>query len=260
VLTTSGSVIAGACEARQPTAIITDGASRGAVGATPGPLTRMRPGYRFLRYLSQMFFVFFCRGRVFGVRNVPRRGGVLLVSNHQSYLDPVLATLALPREGNYMARDTLFRQRHFRRLIEYLNAFPVKRGAADVGAVKEMLRRLKGGQVVLAFPEATRTADGSIGPMRAGVILVARKARVPVVPTLILGAFEAWPRTAVLPRPHPVLVAYGEPLYPHAHPEWDEEQCVRVVRDRILALRARFAAHPNAGREPRPRSAAWRGL
>jgi len=259
-LTTSGSVIASACEAQRPTALMRDSAAAGAVPIASGLLPGMRPGYRFLRYLSQMFFVFFCRGRVFGVRNVPRRGGVLLVSNHQSYLDPVLATLALPREGNYMARDTLFRQRQFRRLIEYLNAFPVKRGSADVGAVKEMLRRLKGGEVVLAFPEATRTADGSIGPMRAGVILVARKARVPVVPTLILGAFETWPRTALLPRPHPVLVAYGEPLYPHAHPEWDEEQCVRVVRDRILALQARFATHPNAGRALRRRTAARPGL
>ncbi len=204
----------------------------------------MRWGYRVCRWMAQILYVFFFRGRVFGTRHVPRHGGVLLVSNHQSFLDPILATLALPRECGYMARDTLFRRPAFRRLIEFLNAFPVKRGTADMGAIRETLRRLKRGKLVLTFPEATRTQDGSIGPMRAGVILLARKTRVPVVPTLILGAFESWPRTAKWPVPRPIRVAYGQPLYPHQHPEWSDEQCVKRVRDQILALQKRFQAHP----------------
>lgn len=80
--------------------------------------------------------------------------------------------------------------------------------------------------------------------MRAGVVLLARKARVPVVPTLILGAFESWPRTAKLPRPRPVLVAYAEAVYPHRHPEWGDDQCVEIVRQRIVDLKDRFQSHP----------------
>jgi len=64
------------------------------------------------------------------------------------------------------------------------------------------------------------------------------------VPTLILGAFESWPRTAKLPRPHPVLVAYDPPVYPHEHPEWDDDKCVAVIRDRIIALQRRYEGHP----------------
>ncbi len=203
----------------------------------------MRPGYRICRWIAHFLYIFIFRGRVFGTARVPRRGGVLLVSNHQSFLDPILATLALPRECHYMARDTLFRHPLLRRVIEFLNAFPVKRAAADIGAIKETLRRLRAGALVLAFPEGTRTTDGSIGPMHAGVVLLARKARVPIVPALILGAFESWPRTAKLPRPHPVLVAYGDPVCPHEHAEWDDEQCVTVVRDRVLALQARYVGH-----------------
>jgi len=209
----------------------------------PGP-PPMRRGYRWCRVGAQILFTGLCRGRVFGVRNVPTTGGVLLVSNHQSFLDPVLATLAIPRECHYLARDTLFAIPELRRIIEYFNAFPVKRGTADLGAIKETLRRLRAGHVVLTFPEGTRTTDGSIGPMRPGVVLLARKAQVPIVPTLILGAFEAWPRTARLPRPHPVLVAYDAPVWPHRHPEWDDDACVAHVRGRVLALRARFARHP----------------
>lgn len=203
----------------------------------------MRRGYAICRAIAQLLFTFLFRGRVFGTHRVPRQGGVLLVSNHQSFFDPVLATLAIPRECNYMARDTLFAIRWLRPIMEYLNAFPVKRGTADIGAIKETLRRLKAGKVVLAFPEGTRTEDGSIGPMRAGVVLLARKARVPIVPTLILGAFESWPRTTRLPHPHPILVAYGEPLFPHEHSEWNDEECVQRVRERILALQAQFRSH-----------------
>jgi len=204
----------------------------------------MHCGYAICRLTSQLLFTFVFRGRVFGTQRVPRQGGVLLVSNHQSFFDPVLATFAIPRECNYMARDTLFAIRWLRPIMEYLNAFPVKRGTADIGAIKETLRRLKAGKVVLAFPEGTRTKDGSIGPMRPGVVLLARKARVPIVPTLILGAFESWPRTAKLPRPHAILVAYSAPVYPHEHSQWSDEDCVATVRDEILKLRQRFHAHP----------------
>jgi 1-acyl-sn-glycerol-3-phosphate acyltransferase len=203
----------------------------------------MRLGYAIPRLLLQIIFLGLFRGRVFGQRHVPRSGGVLLVSNHQSFLDPMLGAFALPRECSFMARDTLFRRPLAARIISYLNAFPVKRDTADLGAIKEALRRLKGGQVVLAFPEGTRSPDGRIGALRGGVVLLARKARVPIVPTLILGAFESWPRTAKLPRPRPILVAYDAPLRPHEHPEWSDDDCVATVRDRILALQARYAGH-----------------
>lgn len=207
------------------------------------PPPPMRLGYRILRFWSQVLFLGLFRGRVFGASRVPRCGGVLLVSNHQSFADPVLATLALPREGNYMARDSLFAVPWLRPIIEYLSAFPVKRGTADMGAIKETLRRLKGGKVVLTFPEATRTTDGSVGPMRAGVVLLARKARVPIVPMVILGAFRAWPRTARLPRPHPVMVAYAPPVYPHLHPDWSDDACVQAIRSAVLRLREEYAGH-----------------
>ena len=204
----------------------------------------MRLWYRFCRINSQALFLSFFRGRVFGCQNVPHTGGVLLVCNHQSFLDPVLATLVLPRECHYMARDSLFRNPFFRRLIESLNAFPIKRGTADLGAIRETLRRLKAGQLVVTFPEATRTTDGSVAPMHSGVILLARKARVPIVPGLILGAFESWPRQARLPRPRPVIIAYGTPLSPRMLKSFDGDECIRVVRERIMALMERYRGHP----------------
>ena len=204
----------------------------------------MRLYYRICRGIANLLFIALCRGRVFGRRHVPRTGGTLLVCNHQSFFDPILATMSLPRECHYMARDTLFRQPLFRKLIESLNAFPVKRGTADVGAIKETLRRLKKGLLVNVYPEATRTQDGRVRPMQSGVVLIARKAGVPLVPGMILGAYEIWPRQAKLPKPGPVIVAYGPPLYPEQMRDLSDEECINVVRGRIIEMMTRYSRHP----------------
>lgn len=200
----------------------------------------MRFSYNFLRSLCVLGFRLFFRGRLFQVQRVPLTGGVLLVCNHQSFLDPMLATLALRRECHYMARDTLFKNPRFRRLIEWLNAFPVRRGSADITAIKETLRRLKAGGLVTVFPEGTRTIDGAVGAMQPGVVLLARKANVPLVPCLIDGAYQAWPRSARLPRPAPIRVAYGEPLLPSDIASLDDQACIDEVRRRIVALQTEY--------------------
>jgi 1-acyl-sn-glycerol-3-phosphate acyltransferase len=199
----------------------------------------MRLYYRFCRFWCQTLFVLLVRGRVFGTSRVPRTGPVILACNHQSFFDPVLATLALPRECDYMARDTLFANPFFRRLIESLNAFPIRRGEADVAAIKETLRRLRAGRLVTMFPEGTRTEDGRIGPVLPGLGAIARKANVPVVPVLIEGAYDAWPRHRKFPRGGIVGVAYGEPIYPDQHPEWDAQALMDEVRRRLLEMQAR---------------------
>lgn len=208
----------------------------------------MRRWYRFCRFFCHLGFRYFFGGRALHIERVPVTGGVLLICNHQSFLDPVLGTVELPRECHYMARDTLFRG-PLKKLIESLNAFPVKRGTADIGAIKETLKRLKQGGLITVFPEGTRTEDGNIGPFQPGVVLIARKTGVPLVPTLILGAFEAWPRTAKLPRPRRVLVVYGEPLTAAEIAGLSDEECVSRVRERLIAMMHEYRAHPRiAGR------------
>jgi len=206
------------------------------------PAHRMRFSYRIIRYAAQILFTLYFRGRVFGLRNVPPTGGVMLACNHQSYCDPVSVTLAIHREGNYMARDTLFMNPRFKRLIEFLNAFPVKRGAADVGAVKEILRRLKNGKVVVVFPEATRTRDGEIGPINANSLLIAKKARAAIVPTVIDGAFESWPREAKFPRPARMYITYCRAITAGQVATWPIEEIAAAVTQRLTTTLARSRA------------------
>ncbi|MFQ5863008.1 MAG: lysophospholipid acyltransferase family protein [Candidatus Brocadiales bacterium] len=188
--------------------------------------------YSFLRILAQVMFPAFLRYRSFGRKNVPHRGGVLIVCNHQSYADPLLIGVGLDRQIHIMARRSLFHKNiFFRWLIQSLNAFPLKDNGVNVGAIKEAIKRIKEGNIVLIFPEGTRTRDGSIGEIHPGIAVIANRAGSPVVPAVIHGAFEAWPRTRKFFRLRPkIKVAFGKPLYFDSSPEEFKEEVVSSMR------------------------------
>jgi 1-acyl-sn-glycerol-3-phosphate acyltransferase len=152
--------------------------------------------------------------KTYGVENVPKRGGVLIVANHQSYLDPAVLGVNIRRPASFLAKSELFENRYFGGLIRRLNAFPVRQGEGDVGAVRETIKRLQEGHLLIVFPEGTRSPDGRIAPMEKGVGLIVRRAgpTVKVVPAAVWGGTRAWPPTQRLPRSHPVRVKYGQPL------------------------------------------------
>jgi 1-acyl-sn-glycerol-3-phosphate acyltransferase len=192
--------------------------------------------WRFFRFLVRWESVLQFKVRIHHARNVPTEGPVLLVSNHQSHMDPILAAIALPRESSFMARDSLWTNRHFGKLITSLNAFPVKRNTADLGAIKESLRRLKQGWSLVVFPEGTRSPDGRIHPMFPGLASIARKAAVPIVPVLIDGMFQAWPKASPLPRTGSVLVEYGRRIEPAEYADLSAEELVRFLRRRLIEM------------------------
>ena len=167
--------------------------------------------------------------RVFGLENIPRTGGVLLAANHQSYLDPVLVAMVLPREMHFMARRTLFRNPAFRAIIVGFNAFAIERDTADVKGVNSAIARLEAGNILLVFPEGTRTGNGSIGLMKS-VGVIAERAAVPIVPVLIQGAYEVWPKGRGIPRLGTVSVVFGKPLKP-------ENITGDAIRDAVVGLK-----------------------
>jgi 1-acyl-sn-glycerol-3-phosphate acyltransferase len=149
-----------------------------------------------------------------GLKHIPQRGGVLIVANHQSFLDPIMLAVNVRRPVSFLAKSELFENKYFGRLIRGVNAFPVRQGEGDVGAVRETIKRLQDGHVLIMFPEGSRTEDGKVARMESGVGLIVRRAgpEVKVVPAAIDGAFEAWPRGQKFPRLHPIRVKYGPAL------------------------------------------------
>jgi 1-acyl-sn-glycerol-3-phosphate acyltransferase len=151
--------------------------------------------------------------KVYGLENIPAHGGALIVSNHQSYLDPIVLGARLRRPLSYIAKEELFEVTPaFTWMLRSLGAFPVHQGHADVHALKESIERLHEGYLLNIFPEGERTPDGKIGKIEKGIALIDRRAHVPVVPAVIVGAFEAWPINRRFPKPWPIRVQFGAPM------------------------------------------------
>jgi len=193
--------------------------------------------WRLSQQMARFGANIFGKFRVFGLENIPPTGGVLLASNHQSVLDPVLVAMVLPREMHFMARRTLFRNPIFRAIIVRYNAFAIERDTADVKGVKEAIGRLESGALLLVFPEGTRTGDGSIGPMKPGIGMLAERAAVPIVPVLIDGAYEVLQKGAKIPRLGRISIVFGKPLAP----VYDKKNDGNRIYDAVVGLKGELS-------------------
>jgi 1-acyl-sn-glycerol-3-phosphate acyltransferase len=167
-----------------------------------------RLGWSFFR---AMFAVYF-RWSVFNPERVPLTGGVILASNHASFLDPPLVGSGLHRDINYLARESLFRFPGIGALLRSWNSVPVDRDGGGAAGLKTILERLLAGGAIILFPEGTRTKDGKLQPARSGIGLTVIKSDAVVIPVRVFGTFEAYGKNHRFPRPKKVSVKYGEPM------------------------------------------------
>jgi cytidylate kinase len=166
--------------------------------------------FRFARWLCKVFCMTFFKLHTEGRENVPQEGPLVLISNHQSFLDPVLCGIFVRRPLYFLARDSLFRG-FFGRLIASVNTIPVKRGESDLTAMRVVIDKLKQGNGLCLFPEGTRSRDGRITPFKPGFGLLCRRGGAAVVPVVIDGAFECWPRHKKIFSPGGrIVICYGE--------------------------------------------------
>lgn len=147
-----------------------------------------------------------------GVENIPREGGVLLVSNHISLLDPVIVGSAANREIHFMARSNVFNIPLLGPLISVFNAYPVNRGRPDLGALRRTITLLKKGNAALIFPEGTRSFDGKLGKAHDGACFIAHRANVPTIPVYHKGAEKMMPRGSKRIRRAKLSVTFGKPI------------------------------------------------
>jgi 1-acyl-sn-glycerol-3-phosphate acyltransferase len=170
--------------------------------------------YRLCRGLLRVLFRLFNRWEVTGREQVPATGGVLLIANHTSYADPPIVGTACPRPVHFMAKAELFEIPLLAGLIRRTHAFPVRRGRADGAALRRAIRLLRDGEVLLVFPEGTRSPDGRLMELEPGAAFIAMQAQVQVVPVAILGADRLLPRGKPILLPAKLKVRFGPPLDP----------------------------------------------
>jgi len=196
----------------------------------------------FQRVLQVLFQVYF-RYRGYAYDKLPAQGGALLLSNHQSYLDPLLIGLPLSRPVSFLARESLFKIPVIGWILKHTYTMPIKRSAASTQSLREAVQRMEHGYLVGLYPEGTRTTDGSVGAMKPGFISIIRRTNMPVYPIGIAGAWQAFPRSAWFPRPKCIAVYFGpamdadalERLTQRGH----EAELLNYVHDQISTCHAK---------------------
>ena len=176
-----------------------------------------------------------------GGENIPDRGPVLLAINHRSYMDPPYLSMATGRQLHLMAKEQLFHIPVFGPYIRALGAFPVKRGAADRGAIRQAIDELKAGHVLGIFPEGTRADPGTLLPAERGFALIAKQTGIPIVPVALEGTDRVHPKhakrlhrarvTATIGKP----ITAGEMLAANADPDKDGLTIIGEATTRMIA-------------------------
>jgi 1-acyl-sn-glycerol-3-phosphate acyltransferase len=206
---------------------------------------KLSPGiYGAIRVLTRAIMRFKFDLRSLGTEKMPAGGGVIIASNHASFLDPPLIGASMRRRlVRFMARDTLFENKFLGWFYHRLGVVPLSRERGDVAAIKTAIRLLKEGQCVALFPEGTRTLDGHLQNAKGGIGFLISKAGVPVLPCYIDGSYEAWPKGGKKIKSVPITITYGDPIQPaelllsNDRGKVDFDAIGRLVMERIAGLK-----------------------
>ncbi|MBQ1868725.1 MULTISPECIES: lysophospholipid acyltransferase family protein [Selenomonas] len=192
--------------------------------------------YGLLQIIFGLLFKLVFRAEIIGRENMPKEGAVILAANHMSNWDPPFVATFLSRPVSYMAKIELFKNPIFGRAITSCHAFPVKRGAADRGAIKAAIQVLKQGRCLGLFPEGTRSRTGKMRKAEAGVGLIASMTGAPVVPAAIIGTDKIFANGGYFPK---LKVIYGEPMvFSGDHKDKEQlEAFSQAIMDKIAEMK-----------------------
>ncbi len=178
-------------------------------------------------------------------------GAFILAANHSSMLDWLFVARFVARPVRFVLSREFFDQPGVTWIYRALGVIPIRDGAIELSAVRQLLTTLRRGEIVGVFPEGRITRDGALAPGEPGVIAMAARADVPIIPAGVQGAFEAFPRDARMPRRYPVRVRFGDPLAVPASAVADRDEQLRLLSRLMQAIEAL-----RDGRTTRARAAA----
>ncbi len=180
--------------------------------AGPHAAAFRRYWYRLARGIAWVLLKLLGPVRVRGAYRVAASGGVLVLSNHLSDVDPVLVQYACPRLLHFMAKSELFEMKGVGWALRLFGAFAVKRGEPDRKSLKFAIELLKSGEAVGLFPEGQLSETGELQELKPGIALIARMSGVPVICCGISGSPRIMPYGTMIPRPafHTVVVNWGD--------------------------------------------------
>ena len=177
------------------------------------------------------------RIRYHGLERIPETGGLIIASNHQTYIDPFWLAAPIRRPVRFLAWDAAFDWPLIGRLIELLGAWPLQVEGTDPAAIRRTLQWLGEGGAVVIFPEGGRgRPDGSMIRFKGGAVRIALEAEVPILPVTIRGAHRVWPAGRHLPRLRQVEVTYHPLFHVEQRPDEERGSCARRESERLAQV------------------------
>lgn len=163
-----------------------------------------------------------------GIENIPCKDGLIIASNHQSYIDPFVISIPIKRPLRYLAWNVAMGWPVVGRAMKLLGAWSLQLEGSDPAPIRRSLQWLRAGGAVMIFPEGGRgKPDGSMVRFKAGAVRIALEAKVPILPITIRGANEVWPAGRYVPRLGKIEVIYHPLFYPEPKPDEDTRECAR---------------------------------
>jgi len=165
---------------------------------------------------------------------IPKRGAVILASNHLSFLDPPLIGYTAFREVSFLAKPGLFvLSKFFTWLIKTYNAINLEGGQG----IRPAIKLLKQGKAVVIFPEGTRSRKGMIMPFNIGVSYLAVTYNVPVIPVRIINSNKKL--ISLTFRINKLKIIYGNQIFPEGYKKVKEdyEAFAQKIREEVQKLK-----------------------
>jgi 1-acyl-sn-glycerol-3-phosphate acyltransferase len=172
-----------------------------------------------------------------GVENVPATGGLIVASNHQTYLDPFWLSLPIKRPTRYLAWSDAFSWPIVGRGLVWLGAWPLALEGSDPAAIRRSLQWLRDGGAVVIFPEGARSTEkGSLDRFKAGAVRLALEAQVPILPVTIKGGNRIWPKGWRYPRLGKVVITYHPLIHPEVCANEETRACARRESEHLAQV------------------------
>jgi len=175
--------------------------------------------------------------RFHGAQHIPQSGGLIIASNHQTYIDPFWLAIPIKRSLRFLAWDAAFDWPLVGRLIGLFGAWPLQIEGSDPAAIRRTLQWLREGGAVVIFPEGGRgLSDGSMLRFKGGAVRLALEAGVPILPVTIRGAHRVWPAGRHVPRLATVEITYHSLFQVQQKPGEETRACARRETEKLASI------------------------
>ena len=148
--------------------------------------------YKFACFLVRWYYKIFFFARVTGIENLPEEGGYAFCGNHISNNDAPLVASLIKKQVAFLAKKEVCDVPVLGAFLKKVGAIPIDRDKKDIAAIKESLRVMKSGMGLMVYPQGTRMKEITPESVKPGILSMAHKAGVPVIPFGIAGKFKVW--------------------------------------------------------------------